>query len=401
VNSDYRLLGLDNVAPYSLTSAASLYQIPEPEMLVRDILPVRTITGITSAPGVGKTWTVFELMRSIVTGGKFLSAFAAQKGAALFVGNDASGPDYARQWRKLTYDAWDEHEEYKHAHPEVAHDNPFDNAQFLIQSGFTLDNRDLVLKLIKTINDYRWGKPWFELQQDAEGSTLMHERQNEGFSVVCFDTLSKMTRANQNDNTQMDDVFSTIRLIGEATGCAIVLLHHNSKRNEFNDGEDWRGATAQIGALDNWFQLTPTKHSGIITFTIKKFRGITPAPFSFKLIVEEGATGTARLEYAEDDGESTKTLPDGLTDVILEFMNAEAVRETWLTVKQIVAGISPLMLEVYGGSVENLTKGTRGRLESELRRALPPVEKMGGNKRGSTVHWRAVSRLHEEQNDQG
>lgn len=69
---DPRLIGIEAVEPFRLSFTTDLYSIPEPEMLVDCLLPKGTITGVTSYPGVGKTWFAMELMRSLSTGGRFL-----------------------------------------------------------------------------------------------------------------------------------------------------------------------------------------------------------------------------------------------------------------------------------------------------------------------------------------
>jgi hypothetical protein len=141
------------------------------------------------------------------------------------------------------------------------------------------EDRDEIRKVIATHRAFEWG----ETHIGKDGPEREH-----GFHVIVFDTLSRLTRANQNDNTEMEEVFRNIRILSEATDAAIVLLHHNSKKSEFNDGSDWRGAMSQIGALDSWVQLVPHKtKKHLIGVQYKKFRGITPQDFSYIMKVDE------------------------------------------------------------------------------------------------------------------
>jgi hypothetical protein len=79
----------------------------------------------------------------------------------------------------------------------------------------------------------------------------------------------------------------------------VILLHHNAKRSEFNDGTDWRGAMSQIGALDSWCHLQPSRNDKyLVGVQYKKFRGITPEDFSYRMDVNDPTT--ARLSASDE-----------------------------------------------------------------------------------------------------
>ncbi len=369
-------------AAYTLLGGGDLYRLPEPDMLIEDVLPAQSISGLTSYPGVGKTWLAFEMMRALVTGTRFLKRFDTKPGSALFVGRDASVFDYARQWRKLTYLDYLERSQGEE-------ENPYDWTRFLVHAEFTFDNPDHVGSLIETIKNFEYGRPHVFHQVNPEtGEVELEETTRQGFSVIIFDTLSKMTRANQNDNSQMEEVFRNIRRIGETTGAAILLLHHNAKRSEFNDGEDWRGAMAQIGALDNWFQLTPSKRDrDLIQFSVKKFRGITPPPFLLKRLVDEE---NAVLEYHSDEGLDIKGFDDGIEESIVAWLRSDEARGHWFTTQQIARGLFPRMGDLFGGDEEKFRKAVSNRLSNAVKRARPSVAKSGGGGRGRLAKYQAT-----------
>ena len=258
------LVGIDSVKPYKVRTSHSLYDIQPPAMQIADFLPVGGIMGITSYPGAGKSWLAMAIAKAVGGGEDFLGKFKARRGGVLFVGSDSSLYDYARQWTRLT------------SHTELAA-HVYEPVRFLVQSSFMFEDRDEVRRLIRTHQQFEWG----DFHQTESGM----EREK-GFHVIVFDTVSRLTRANQNDNTEMEEVFRHIRWIAEATDAAVILIHHNSKRTEFNDGSDWRGAMSQIGALDSWIQLTPSANDKFrIGVEYKKFRGITPANFAYKMNV--------------------------------------------------------------------------------------------------------------------
>lgn len=288
--------GIEDVQPYPMLVTNDLHGLTPPPMVIESFLPAGGVMGMTSYPGMGKTWLAMEVARTVVGGVPFLNRYPTERGGVLFVGSDSSLYDYARQWVRLT-----------------TGDNALyrEGAKFLIQSSFMFENTDEVRKLISTCltHTYDWDNPEFDEDgnvvndpiRDPETGEYSHRK---GFDVIIFDTLSRLTRANQNDNTEMEEVFRNIRLIAELTGAAIVLLHHNSKPSEHNDGSDWRGAMSQIGALDSWVQLvkpkkqTSTDGSLLVGIQFKKFRGITPDDFAFRMSVND--EGVARLYMVDE-----------------------------------------------------------------------------------------------------
>lgn len=292
------LRDIDSVSPYRLLSGDSLYDIKAPPMQIEDFLPAGGVMGITSFPGVGKTWVALEVARAVTKGDPFLGRFPVVRGGVLFVGSDSSLFDYARQWTRLT-------------RGDLGASESYEPARFLVQSSFMFEDRDEIRKIIATHRKFEWGP----LRDTDQGPT--RER---GFHVIVFDTLSRLTRAQQNDNTEMEEVFRHVRWIAEATGAACILLHHNSKRSEYNDGADWRGAMSQIGALDSWVHLSPSrKDKYLIGVEYKKFRGITPDGFAYRMSVNDPhvATLTASNEpVTQEQKLKTDTLAQSIQHYI-------------------------------------------------------------------------------------
>lgn len=357
-HDDIRLVGLDNVEPYKLNTSTGLYALEPPEMLIDDVLPKGTITALTSPPNTGKTWFALDAGRAVLTGGLFLNKFRAQKGAVLFVGSDASEADYARQYRRLTAMQWASlnptEEEIAAGHWEP---NPFDtNIRFLLQSSFMLDNLDSVRKMLVTSRNFEWGED------------------SRHFRLIIFDTYSKMTRGNQNDNTLTEEVFRNMRLITEFTGAAILVLHHNGHIGEYNDGKRWRGADAATGALDNHIHLERSKKEKyIIECSFEKFRGITPPTFFYEMDVNGDDMSPAVLSVIEQTEEKTGTLSDAVTEDIIGWMQT-AARGQQVSVNQIAAGLFPSMGTVVG-SEKKLRSIVYNRLATELQKLKPRVMK--------------------------
>lgn len=286
-----RLLTSGNAVPYAVDDGLTVRSAEPPDPLVEDLIPAGYVCALTSMPGVGKTWLALEVARAVTTGTSVMGQFAVHGGpqGVLLVGSDSSLADYGRQWRRLTEDAhaaWvaacdpDLPEEFQPADPHRL-------IKFLVQSRFMLDSDNEVRRLIATVLDERAFPVWRELDYVTEdGHDFYHER--EGPALIVLDTLSRLTTANQNDNTEMERVMANARVISECTGCAVLLLHHNSKPTEYNDGADFRGASSAIGALDSWLNLSAHKRTpGIVRCEFKKFRGIKPDNFEYKMSVTD------------------------------------------------------------------------------------------------------------------
>lgn len=287
------LVGIEEVAPYPTTPSHALYKVRPPMMQIDQFLTVGGVMGVTAYPGVGKTWLALEVTRAVASGTPFLGRYRAMRGGVLFVGSDSSLFDYAYQWSRLTK-----------ATPNA--EEVFEPVRFLIQSPFLLEDENEVRRLIRTHQVFEWG----EMRDGPDGP----ERER-GFHTIIIDTVSRTTRANQNDNSEMEGVFRHVRWLAEATDAAVILLHHNAKRSEYNDGSDWRGAMSQIAGLDSWVHLAPHRRDKyLIGVTFKKFRGITPEDFTYHMNVTDPTT--ASLEASDE----SVVVENPVTTAIMEYV---------------------------------------------------------------------------------
>lgn len=420
LSEDPRLEVLKLASPYKLGTTEDLMRLPEPTMLIENFLPHGAVVGVTAAPGVGKTWLMMELMRSACFSGHnvnperglFLGSFRWTKmSRVMFVGSDASIYDYARQWRRIIADSYgdlptDRDEVQQHVEWVASGRDCIDNRiDFLLQSEFMLDDLNEVCRLIKTVNQRGMGfeERWMELRKDAhwdeeQGEYDVQEYEVErvrtgdvvhGSQVIVFDTLSRLTRANQNDNTEMENVFRNIRFIAEQTGATCILLHHNSKKSEFNGGEDWRGAVAQIGALDCWLQLRPTKNDRyVISAEFKKFRGITPDPFLYRMDVNDN--GPAKLSCVENKTGRTVNY-DLISQRMYEFISnspepvtAEEIHEAiWDSTCDLVDGDRAIHIKKVNERLRHITK--KG--QSFEGKYLYKLDKESGPREKGRYHW--------------
>ena len=278
---------LEGVEKYSRLNIRQLWDVPLPEMLIEGLLPRRTLTGLTAKPGAGKTWLTLELARSIATGTKFLGHFQCRPGNVVFVGQDADICDYARQIRKLFKAEVEMYDAEIEAGQRVT--NPFDDRfSAIIDPGLLIEDQHRMKRLAATVLDIEHSERDVTRQEiDTQTGELVEHSDTEiqrGTDLIVLDSESSMTRLDQNNNTDMEIAFRNLRWLAKVTNAGVVIIHHNGNTTEFNDGENWRGASSQVGALDNWFNLKPhPRHPNRVLFQVKRFRGLRPDDFNYTM----------------------------------------------------------------------------------------------------------------------
>lgn len=350
--------------PFTVTTSKMLYDAPPVEYLIERTLPTHTICGLTGIAGTGKTWLAMEMMRAVVTGTKFLGEFQARQCPAIYIGSDASLLDYARQWRRLTKEAYDSYANLGTEEDKLQVENPFDSyAHFLIQSEFNLDDIGMIARLIRTSEQVE--RPSYLEDVLTDEGWEQVEQAGKHYGLIIYDTLTKMTRTPENDNVGRDIVFDHLRLVAEATGATLMVLHHPPLTSEWRTGEEFRGAGSQIGDLDNHFHIVQNnKRPDVIQFKFKKFRGITPKPFLFKLDVFDDEN-EASLDFMEP----VKDVTDW--DADLERIMVETLKKRENQPTSIIEFATAVLMDPdIGPSFEGNAKKAKKRVANFLAIAL-------------------------------
>lgn len=386
---------VDVAEPFTVASSKMLYDAPGVEYLIEDMLPTHTICGLTGFAGTGKTWLAMEMMRAVVTGTKCLGQFQARQCPAIYIGSDASLLDYARQWRRLTKEAYDSIAVHTGEEGQRV-ENPFDSyAHFLLQSEFNLDDIGMIARLIRTSEQV--SRPsWVEDVLTDEGWE-QEEHEGKHYGLIIYDTLTKMTRTPENDNVGRDVVFDHLRMVSEMTGATLVVLHHPPQISEFRTGEEFRGAGSQIGDLDNHFHIV--KHNGrpeVIQFKFKKFRGITPKPFLFMLDVFENEVEASLdfMEQVKDVQDYDMELQKLLVDTLNKRENQPTTVLDFATALLMDAEIGP----AYDANIKKAKKRVSNFLAVLLQKPDAPLVKIVGGQGRVNFYKLAVKG---EQSDAG
>lgn len=372
---------------YKIEDPHQYRHLGPPPMLIEEFLPEGSVMGVTALPGVGKSWLVMEAMRAVATGTKMMGEFQAKRGGVLFVGSDASLYDYARQWRRLTEDEYTLH----HAagdHAEIEPNVPYESVRWLIQSSFLFEDPKEICNLLVTHECFEYGEPepiyedvyTTDEQNPEKGRLVRHQvdfARPRGFKLIVFDTLSRLTRAQQNDNTEMERVFGNIRLISEVTGASVLLVHHNSKPSEFNDGSDWRGAMSQIGALDAWVNIGAKKNDkATLACNFKKFRGITPGDFRYRMNVTEEAR--ASLVYLDEFDSRFEDPEEGPLPLAIRSLLATMAPPEGMSITEISDALWPQFKDLFDEQPK-FAKAVRNRLSEKRSPLHKHIRKIKGS----------------------
>lgn len=314
----------------NICSTKTLLEAPIPPMLIDSFIPRRGVVGISSDPGAGKTFFAMEMIKRVVCKELFLERFKTRRASCLFIGQDCSELEYARQARKTFQDA-PQTSEFERSggwgmmEDEVEVIDPFNHVKWLLHDGVNLANPGDVAQLVSIANnipalEFEPGVP-IDAERTENGWENIYGDPN-GVGLIVFDTWSKCHRASENSNDEMNRAFDGLRMLSEATNAAVLLLHHHSYGNEFNSGSRWRGASSQLGALDAHIELKKGKGDEIYV-NFRKYRGVRPEDFSMTMKTTEttcdfafvGHKGSPEAEVARAPGDVMASLDYFLTTI--------------------------------------------------------------------------------------
>jgi archaellum biogenesis ATPase FlaH len=243
----------------------------ETKYIVDPAIPVQTLSVFYGAPGDGKSLSTGDL-GTCVARGKAWMGMKTTKTNVLFIDEENGKTRYVRRMRAgFNYhgDLWDL--------SIAAH----------ISQGFDFTKDDDIRALEKSINSGNYG-------------------------LVIIDSLSAVCAGgDENSANDMQTIFNNLRRVVEATGAAIILIHHTNKV-----GSTYRGSTVIKSAPDQLFAVS--KGNDIVTITSEKVRDGEPFTFSGRMVfgIDNKGDSTFHMEQVVTVAGKGKRLNSSQTDVI-------------------------------------------------------------------------------------
>lgn len=273
-----------------LVGVEDLLSVPKPRMVVEGILPERGIVLLAGQPKVGKTFLALECAIAIATGGFALGGFQADRGAVLYVGEDAPPFDVAHQVRMLM------------ARRGLL-SGDLERLKFAIFQGARIDTVEGITAIERALREVE--------ERDQEGD-LVH-----GCNLLILDSFRKLHSRNENDSEEMRTVMALLRVLAERT--CVLVLHHFSKPGEGRPAGP-RGSGEIEAGCDAAFYLR--HRTGGIQATLARARAIDADDFHYTLNYTREEAWLDLTKPEEDATDSILTLlrsigkPFGAQEVI-------------------------------------------------------------------------------------
>jgi hypothetical protein len=216
--------------------------------------------------------------------------------------------------------------------------------------------------------------PRLTLTDDAFFTAL--ETMAKGVGLIVIDSLAAGSGGIDENDARFARPIQRLKSIAVATGCVIVIIHHNRKSSK--DGKDdirelVRGTSAIFNAADVVFGLTLQKNGSLLYAS--KFRG-GPSPPSISVRIEDVGEGTtielAKEDFAEAKAEDEyETLRRAKAAYILLLARAKDLRSVEAIAKCAPAGVKKTQIvrlalrELQSEGIVTIHEGCY-RLKSEL-----------------------------------
>ncbi|MBQ1039298.1 AAA family ATPase [Micromonospora sp. C81] len=200
-----------------LLDSDGLDQIPDPEPLIEGLLDLDTLAWIIGRSGNGKTFVTIDICGSVTTGTPWHGHKSVQ-GKVVYIAAEG-----ARGFKKRIR-AWEKHHNLK--------------------MGANL----LVLPRPVLINEAEWG-------------ALVEACRRIGPVLIVLDTMARVSAGmEENSSKDMGILVHQAERLREACGACVSLVHHQGHK-----GENGRGSSALIGAMNTEIRVSMDKKTRIVT----------------------------------------------------------------------------------------------------------------------------------------
>lgn len=246
---------------------------------------------LAAASGIGKTWLIAELIRALSMGDSLFGYFTVSRPCRVMLIDEESSPWLLRQrWSLLLRGRGVDVDWFAR---EV-----FDSrVRIAVDQSFSFDD---------------------ERALDALAEAALAFRPD----VILFETLARIHRRPENDNSQIAALFEDrIKPFKRAVGCGVLFAHHvrkASKESPNDPASMLRGASDLKGQLDEFWYLRGRSGDPRAIFEHDKCR-LRPELPSFTLVRETLPDGGVRLTK-EDDVVAASAAAEANQEVVLRFL---------------------------------------------------------------------------------
>lgn len=198
----------------------------------------------------------------------------------------------------------------------------------------------------------------FNLPDEEWYQELLREVTEFGADVVVLDVVRRIFRGDINSPKDTAAFLEAIDRLRDATGCAVVLVHHENKK-----GEELMTASAGSYTLPSWANVMikfarkteeKTAEGNITRVELEIDNKLAPSPEPMRMVLDFSQPEPVRMELLEDG--------TGFNDAI------ERLGQDW-TVKDLAEALDVhksnaqrrLSKWIKTGRVEKITSGKRGR----------------------------------------
>jgi hypothetical protein len=175
--------------------------------------------------------------------------------------------------------------------------------------------------------------PWLDASKPESIGSLINRIVSKGVQLVVIDNLGLISGGAAEGTEAMIPIMGALRQLAEATGAAIVVIHHQRKTGQINAraGESLRGHSSIEAALDLAILVEREEGSGIISLKSTKTRGVDVYPFSAEFTYTH-KPNTTELETAKFWGLAVEdtTSDRAIENAILESLGQETINQTSL-----------------------------------------------------------------------
>jgi len=265
------------------------------------LLAERETAIIGAASGTGKTWLMADLVRALAMGEPLFDYFGVSRPCRVMLIDEESSIWLLRQrWALLLQGRGIDSQRF-------ARDVFDTNVRIAVDQGFSFDDDRALDALTEAAAAFR---P----------------------DIILFDTLARIHRRPENDNSQIAALFEDrIKPFKREVGCGIIFAHHVRKaaKDAPNDPASLlRGASDLKGQLDEFWFLRGRSGDPRSIFDHDKCRAMPEVP-SFVLERETLPEGGIRLTRSGEALSASATAAEVNREVILRYLidNGQQSRE--------------------------------------------------------------------------